>query len=99
MPLRRGGRGYHCCCWQRLVFISAIGDATLDCRALFVVVPSLDHNKWRMLVGRKFLFAGIEGIRKGLAAAGGDVPIQPPRCFAVVEGGPCTADDELVGIL
>lgn len=31
------------------------GNAILNCRALFVVVPCLDHHKWQKIVGRKIL--------------------------------------------
>ena len=40
----------------------------------------------------------IERISEGLAASGSNVAVEPPRCLAVIECGPRTADNELIGV-
>ena len=78
-----------------------IGAAALnpffDCGALFVIVPGRNQQKGHVVVGR-MLAPQVEGIGKGLAAARGDMPVEPPRSFAVVETGPGASYGNLVGI-
>src|SRR5579875_2126763 len=53
---------------QRLPVGAAIGDASLDRSAFFVVVPGFDQQKRNGLIGREEGPPGTEGVFEGLAA-------------------------------
>jgi hypothetical protein len=74
-------------------------NAVFNRRALFVVVPCLDHYEWQKIAGLKILAPHVCSVAKGLAATRRYVPVQSPGCPAVIETGPLRPHYDLVGIL
>jgi hypothetical protein len=82
----------------RLGSLPAGGEAALDGRTLFVIVPGFDQDEGNRLTGRNVLPPEIERVLERLAALGGYVPVQAPAGLAIVKTGPGPSDDELVRV-
>src|SRR6202021_455807 len=65
----------------------AVGQAALNRRALFVIVPGGDQQEGHGMLGG-VLAGQFRGVGKSLAAALRDVPVQAPGSFAVVKARP-----------
>src|SRR5579859_3959163 len=83
----------------RLRSIAAGGDAALNRRTLFVIIPCLDQDIGNQLTSRDVLPPELKGVLESLPALRRYVPVEAPGSLTVVKTRPGPADNQFFGVL